>query len=212
MKFLKENRIGLVLFLLMAAVSAASYSSLPETLATKFDWYGKPTVWSSRDSVALMMPLVYVGLVLFVGLVVRLSPKEFSAPQSRSGLDRVLGAIGVFLLSIHIGLIAQSAAGISFIRIFSFGTALMLILLGTVFGKLERNYMIGIRVPWALFSDKNWSATHKFAGQMMIVCGTLLLIVTPFYASMPLAIAALMIPSLTPVVYSYHFFRNRELE
>ena len=41
----------------------------------------------------------------------------------------------------------------------------VMIVIGNYLPKTHRNYIIGIRLPWTLESDKNWRKTHRLAGK-----------------------------------------------
>jgi len=47
--------------------------------------------------------------------------------------------------------------------------------LGNVFPRLRSNWWVGIRTPWSLSSDANWSRTQRVAGYLLVLAGVLLL-------------------------------------
>lgn len=42
---------------------------------------------------------------------------------------------------------------------------------GSVLGRLPRNWIAGIRTPWTMRSPHVWSATHRVGGRLLIVLG-----------------------------------------
>ena len=64
------------------------------------------------------------------------------------------------------GLFYALSAGIALSvgRITTLCLGLMFAAIGNYLPKCRRNYTIGIKVTWALASDENWNATHRFAG------------------------------------------------
>ena len=49
-----------------------------------------------------------------------------------------------------------------------------MIVIGNYLPKTRRNYIIGIRLPWTLENDENWSKTHRLAGKIWVLGGLLL--------------------------------------
>lgn len=50
----------------------------------------------------------------------------------------------------------------------------VMIVIGNYLPKTRRNYIIGIRLPWTLENDENWSKTHLLAGKIWVLGGLLL--------------------------------------
>lgn len=211
MKMPTFNRLSLLLFLCLVITSFYFYPSLPDSIPTKFDFKGNPTQYSSKMFFILFMPGIFLLLLILTNVTVKVSPEKFSMPNSRSAMDRVIFGCGLLFLGIHLGLLLDPSGKEIFVKLFSFGSALFLIVVGTVFGKTERNLVIGIRVPWTIASEANWKATHRFGGKLMVIVGLMLFCISFFYSSMPLAIIAILAPTLTPGFYSYYYFRYREL-
>ncbi|MBX9768866.1 MAG: SdpI family protein [Bdellovibrionales bacterium] len=208
MKFLKENWMSLVLLLAMVAVSLYRFSDLPEAMPSKMSFDGKPIQYMHRDLVAFLMPILFLFLMVLLRFLVQASPQAFSMPRTENTMTKILFGCGLLLFAMHLGLIVNPGNKESFIQFFSYGIAVFLIVVGNVFGKTERNFFIGVRVPWTLASEGNWRATHRFGGKLMVISGILLLLVSPFYQSLPLAVTAMLVPALIPAFYSYYHFKK----
>lgn len=205
MNFIKENKLNLGLFTVLAAISAYMYTTLPPEIATRFDFHGNTSDHSATAWIAPLLPLVFLGLVAFIHIFVKASPKKFSMPQSRRSVKKILFAAGLLIGSIHIGLLSNKGYEF-FMQSFVWGTALFLIVAGNVFGKTERNFVVGIRVPWTMDSDSNWRATHRLAGKLMVGTGLLLLGVNFFYVNLFLAVGAIVLTCIVPAIYSYKIY------
>ena len=88
--------------------------------------------------------------------------------------------------------------------------AVFSVVVGNVFGKTERNFIIGLRLPWTIDSEANWKATHRFAGRLMVGMGALLFISNSIVANMWVTIAMTVAPVLLAVPYSYAYYANHE--
>lgn len=211
MKFFKDNLFSLILFLGLVAISFYFYPQLPSSIPTKFDFNGNPVQYSSREFVTILMPTIYLFLIFFIGIMVKASPEKFSMPNSKKAMDIIVAGCGLLFLGIHLGMVMDPGGKEIFVRYFSFGIALFLTVVGNVFGKTERNFFMGVRVPWTIASEANWRATHRFCGKMMVLFGLALLALSFFYSSMPVAMIAILIPTLTPVIYSYLYYKKNEI-
>lgn len=211
MKFLKENVPNLVLLAIVTAASFYFYPQLPEQMPTHYDWNGNPDQFSSREFVTVLLPAFYIGILALVALFMNISPAKFAMPNSRMALNRIIFAMGLLFASIHLGMLMEPTYKGVIEKFMSYGMALFLIVAGNVMGKTERNFFIGIRVPWTLASEENWRATHRFAGKMMVVFGVGLFIISFVTASLPVIITGLMVPLIAPVFYSFIYYRKHEL-
>jgi len=207
MKFLKGNALSFLLFAAMAAVSAKYYPMLPALVPTKFDLLGNPINYSSKEFVALFMPGFFLFMVFFIGAIVAVSPEKFSMLNSRNAMYKIVFGMGLLFAAIHVAFFMGFA---QMPRLFSIGIGLFLIVGGNVMGKTERNFLIGIRIPWTIASAQNWKMTHRFAGKLMVSAGLLLLIMAFVHPSMILALVAAILPSFAPVLYSYIYFQRHE--
>ena len=211
MKILKQNPFSLIVLGCLTVISVYFYPQLPENVATKFDFNGNPTQYSSREFATMFMPAIYFLLIFFTGIMVKASPEKFSMPNSKRPMDIIVAGCGLLFLFIHLGMLMDPGGKDTFVRYFSFGIALFLVVVGNVFGKTERNFFMGVRVPWTIASGANWRATHRFCGKMMVGFGLVLLVLSFFYSSMPASILAILVSSLSPVIYSYLYYRKHEM-
>lgn len=212
MRLLKKKLFSIMILGCLFAISFYFYPQLPDSIATKFDFNGNPTQYSSKTFVTVFMPAIYLVLILFINVMVKASPKKFSMPNSKNAMDMIVAGCGLLFLGIHFGMVADPGGKEVFVRSFSFGIALFLIVVGNVFGKTERNFFMGVRVPWTIASEANWRATHRFCGKMMVSFGLLLFVLSFVYSSMPVAIVAVLLPTLSPVIYSYLYYQKNEIQ
>jgi uncharacterized membrane protein len=210
MKFIKDNQLPLLVILGMVSSTIYFYQGLPALLPTKFDLNGQPTHYMSKDFVAWLNPCIYFAVFSLVQFLIKVSPEKFAMEQSRKALRMAIFGLGLLLLGIHLGTLTDPRGGSVFLKFVSDGSSAFLIVVGNVMGKMERNFFIGIRTPWTLASEENWHATHRFGGKMMVMFGMVLFVVSFSYVTMPIVIAAILIPLLIPVGYSYLYYRRQQ--
>ncbi len=210
MKFFTRNLFGISSFLIMVIMSLMLYPGLPDDLPAGFSMAGELLRTQSKDVVAPLTPGIFLGILLITNVVIGISPQRFTMPNSKRAMDTILGGIGVQCCFLHFALLMNGGDFDFFVRYFSYGMALFLVIVGNVWGKTERNFILGLRLPWTITSEANWRATHRFGGRLCVVSGALLLISNSLLANLWLTITLLSLPLLIPVIYSYTYYAKYE--
>jgi uncharacterized membrane protein len=82
--------------------------------------------------------------------------------------------------------------------------------MGSVMGRVRRNFYMGVRVPWTLASERVWNDTHRLAAWVWVACGLvgfgIIIAGLPFAVALALLIVALLVP----VVYSFVHYKVLE--
>ena len=111
------------------------------------------------------------------------------------------------------GLSYALSAGISLSvgRITTLCLGLMFAVIGNYLPKCRRNYTIGIKVTWALASDENWNATHRFAGKVWVIGGVAVMLAAllPEGWNVSAAVLGAVVISVIPTVYSYRYYKGQ---
>jgi len=209
MSFIRANLFSFIALGVMIAASLILWGSLPDQVPSHFNARGEVDDCSPKELVASLLPFVFVVLIAVVNVLVRISPRKFSMPNSKHAMDIILAGIGAMMVFLHLGLLLHGGEFDVFVRFFSWGMALFLLITGNVFGKTERNFFMGLRTPWTLASHANWKATHRFMGRLMVASGLALLLINTFYSNIWITVVLCVGPVLAPVVFSVlYYFRN----
>ena len=78
MNFLRANFLSLLPLLLMVVASLLLYPDLPDALPGSFDFDGELQRTSPKLLMVVLMPACFVGLVLAINLLNRISPHKYS--------------------------------------------------------------------------------------------------------------------------------------
>lgn len=210
MNFLHSNLLSFLALAAMVVLSILLYGDLPDNLPSQFGPSGEVQRMQSKDSMIVLFPGIYLGLIFLINLLISISPNKFSMPNSKRPMDIVIFGIGVLFCFLHFALLKNEGSFTFFVRYFSYGMAMFYIIVGNVFGKTERNFFIGIRLPWTIASEANWRATHRLAGKLMVASGALLLITNSLVVNLYYTLAICIVPGLIPVVYSFIYFNENE--
>ncbi|QHW33067.1 DUF1648 domain-containing protein [Paenibacillus rhizovicinus] len=201
-----------ILYLLLALSPAIGalllYDQLPETMATHFGANNEVNGTMGKNTAILVL-----ALLGFVPLLMRirrsLDPKRANFASfttafeiSRFGAALLLAAAGWMMVAYNLGY------HIDIRKIILIAVGLLFAVMGNYMTQVRPNYMFGIRTPWTLANEEVWRKTHRFGGPVMMLGGLIALIAAFFdgSASVAVFIAAIVVASLIPVVYSYVLF------
>ena len=204
----KELLLTSAVCLLPLLAGVALYPRLPETMATHWGFDGTANGWSSRAATVFGLPLLILALHLVcsyaesrdtkrknVNPVLRTVMLWFCPAVSLLGGALTLGTgLGY---EMHVGTVAPVFVGLLFL------------ILGNYLPKLRRNRTMGIKLPWTLQSEENWTRTHRLSGFLWVLCGlvmiplSLLRLWSGWLFGVLLAVMVLI-----PTVYSYALHRK----
>jgi len=200
--------------LLALAASAAAYGRLPERMPTHWNAAGEVDGHGSRLMGAFLLPGLMLLMAALVPLLPRIDPRGASYEEFRPTYHLVMNAVVTLLLVVHLVVLA-SALGhdVPATRIILVGVGLLLVLIGALLPRMRPNWMIGIRTPWTLSSERVWQRTHRVGGMLMLAAGvvtTLAAALPDTRRAVPVMIGSAMVAAFGAVVYSYVAWRQEQ--
>ena len=203
-----RDKVLWIALLALCLASAAVYvlwalPAMPETVPTHWGADGSVNGWSSKGSTIFMgviMPILMLALLFAVPFF---DPRGASYNRFKGIYQGFSAAFTVFMIimawltpATALGLIPESGSFVSALVFGFFG--LLLVGLGAAMPHIEPNYTFGVRIPWTLNDSDNWRRTHRFAGPVFVVMGTVMLVAAFFSASIPQAalVAVLLVALL----------------
>lgn len=181
------------------------YSELPETMPIHFDISGAPDRFADKTMALLLLPAIGLVLSLYLPIFIRLSPKGYQLEESQTLVAKFVTVLLLFFAILHFGILGASLypSEVSVQRVISVALGGLTMALGNYLHKSEKNFFIGIRTPWALVSDENWRATHRFAGKLLFGLGFVSLLISWFIPNPAVPGVALLFGCLLPYFYSF---------
>ena len=210
MKVLNKRMLMLtsIVILLPMLIGFALWNQLPAQVPIHFDFRGTPDNYSSRLFAVVALPLFVLACHLLSLFATMHDPKK----QNFS--DKILN-ITVWIcpvVSLYVAVIVYSNALGYPLNAARCGTILIGVLftaLGNYLPKCRQNYTVGIKLPWTLDDEDNWNHTHRFGGYVMSMVGLLVLIAGLVGFNIPsVLIIALLVASLSPIVYSFLYAKR----
>ncbi len=199
--------------LLLAAIGLSlwAYPQLPAQVVTHWDFYGRANGWSSREFHSILFPGILVAMYILFSVMPLLDPKG-ERYQEFAGVYRIFRnlILSVFLVVFAAATFSNLGYAVNIGVVVSGAIGLLMIALGNYFGKLKRNWFMGLRTPWTLSSDNVWNKTHRLGGRLFMIWG-LGLILAPWLA--PTVAFVILIGGLIALmawitIYSYVLFKK----
>ena len=193
--------------LLPLPVGTALYPRLPEIMVTHWDFSGNANGWSSRAATVFGLPLVILALHLVCFYAESRETKKNTNPVLRTVLLWFCPAVSLLGGAVTLGTGLGYEMHIS--TVVPVFVGLLFLILGNYLPKIRQNRTMGIKLPWTLQSEENWTRTHRLAGFLWVAGGLLLILLTLLglgstwvYA----AVTAAMV--LIPGFYSWELHRK----
>lgn len=186
-----------------------AYPQLPKLVPIHWDAHGNS--WGPKWSLFLYTPGLMLGILLMFVALPWLSPKKFKVNSFRPTNLYIMVVI-VALLAYSQLLVLSSGLGwdVDANRALAGGVCLLIALFGNVIGKMQPNFLIGIRTPWTLCSEQVWQATHRFAAKTLVAGGMLALMGVILGIPLWLPVATILLALFMPVLYSFIFYKQFE--
>lgn len=209
---IKQNKgtiiLTSVIILIPMLLGLILWNEFPDQMPIHWNASGEIDGWGSKLFVVVLLPLFMLAIHWFCIIVTAADPK--SKNISGIALQLVLWICPVLSLMV-VGLVLATGIGldISVEVVMPLVLGAMFLVLGNYLPKCKQNYTIGIKVSWALEDEANWNATHRFAGWVWTI-GSIIIMATAIFGSFWLVIAATLIMAISPMVYSYLYYRKHK--
>ena len=213
--YFKKNKWMIIISALITLIPIIAgvilWDKLPDMVPSHWGVNGEVDGYLAKPMFVFGMPLIMVALILVGSIATAIDPKN--ANHGKKSLVLVYAIVPA--LSIILSTFTYcSALGVDvpMLNLVVAVVGIVLIFVGNYLPKCKPNYTIGIKIMWTLNSDKNWVATHRFAGKVWFVGGVIVAIsaLLPTGILPWVAFAVFAITALAPVIYSFVYFKNHQ--
>jgi uncharacterized membrane protein len=203
-----------LLIALAFAISIVVYNRLPDPMPTHWNMHGEVDDYSSRPVGAFLMPLIMIGIAALIPVLPKIDPRGRNYEKFDTTYFTIMNATITLMLVIHVfALAAALGSSVSVGRVVPAAAGLLLIVIGNLLPRVRPNWMVGIRNPWTLSSDRVWERAHRVGGYLMLALGVLLLLsgpLAPPMATVVLALGGVIAVGIGLTVYSYILWRQEK--
>jgi uncharacterized membrane protein len=208
---------ALIIYLLPVVYLLYVYSSLPVNVPMHYGLNGKVDRYGSKgEFVMVQCIMLFIGLLVYLLLrfLPAIDPKK-KVKYSEETFQKIALGIIIFLSALDIVIIfATVNQGFRVDKLVFPMVGLLFVFLGNVMNNIKPNYFVGIRTPWTLESEETWRATHRVAGKVWFAGGiilTILMLLLPSNITFVVFMSGVISIALVPVVYSYIYFKNHQV-
>lgn len=161
-----------LLILGMFLLAAATWPGAPERIPVHWNIAGEVDRYGSKVEGLLGIPLLALGIYLLMVVLPRLDPGRANYPRF-AGAYTVIRLSLVTLLAVLYGVVHLWIRGrhVDVATVTPLLVGGLLVVLGSLMGKIRPNWFVGIRTPWTLSSKSAWVKTHRVGGWAFIAMG-----------------------------------------
>ena len=205
----KKLIISSIVILLPIVFGLLLWDQLPDMMATHWGVDNRPDGWSSKTFAVFGMPLILLAMQWLCLWITKFDKSQKNqSPKAIAMIFWLVPMISLFISAIMYGIALGNTVNITTFLFVMLG--LMFVGIGNYLPKTKQNRHLGIKVIWALRSEENWNATHRFGGKVWVIGGLVIALGAFFpmnYAILALFPAILLL-TLAPAVYSYLYYRK----
>lgn len=203
-----------LLIALAFAISIVVYNRLPDPMPTHWNMHGEVDGYGSRLVGAFLMPLIMIAIAALIPVLPKIDPRGRNYEKFDTTYFTIMNATITLMLVIHVfALAAALGLNISVGGLVPAAVGLLLIVVGNLLPRVRPNWMVGIRNPWTLSSNRVWERAHRVGGYMMLALGVLLLLSGPLAPPMTtfvLTLGGVIAIGIGLTIYSYVLWRKEK--
>lgn len=201
-------------------VSAVAFPYLPALVPIHWVASGQADQFAGRIEFAFSLPLLMLGLWLFLSLAPRYDRLLFVRYEVRAADSAIVRPvyhrmIMIFLIVILAAQVLEVASAVGWIpggqeRTFAIVLSIGMIAVGNSMPTVtRRNAFVGVRLPWAFASEDVWRRTQRASGYGMVAAGVIGLVgaMVVHSAFVKVLMAALLVQVVAVLVYSFSLAR-----
>lgn len=187
------------------------YNDLPDQMAIHWGVNGQADGFAPKIVAVVFLPLILSAVNVLLQVFVYNDPKRMNISKKMASLT--IWTIPVIAIIIQpITLLIGLGIDIKIDVIVPLVVGALLMVMGNYMPKCKMNYTVGIRLPWTLADQENWSKTHRLAGFVYVIAGlcmilnTLVNVINFVVFIIIIAIAMLFIPG----IYSFILYHKKK--
>ena len=170
---------------------------------THWNYEGVIDGYSSRLFASLLMPTIMIIIYLLITFLPKFDPKSSKFKNSENAYFYIKFAFVLLFTIINaVMMFATLGYPVKMNVVMPAIIGILFVLIGIWMPKIEQNYFMGFRTPWALENETVWKSTQKAGGIAFVICGVCMLPIA-IWGSPWMIIALIFATVLIPFVYSY---------
>ncbi|VVB75573.1 SdpI/YhfL protein family protein [uncultured archaeon] len=210
----KGNRliaVSALMAIVTIIITLCVYSLLPAQMITHWGISGEANGFMPKEFGAWIIPIISIAILALLYYIPRLDPLKENIDKFKSVYHMLIAVVcGFFLYSQLILLAINMDATINMTQLLVPALGVLFVAIGAILPRTKRNYFIGIKTPWTLYSDKVWDDTHRIGGRVFTVAGIIIFLsafASPNHTFI-LVFTSIIAAAAIPIAYSYKSFKS----
>lgn len=210
---IKKGIITSLVTLIPILAGILLWEKLPEQMPIHWGVNGEADGFAGRGFAVFVLPLILLVLHWLCIIATMLDPKNKFQSKKVSGMVYWIAPILSMLVN-GATYVYSMGKPLDMIMIVMLIAGLLFVILGNYMPKCRPNHTIGFRIAWTLNDERNWNATHRLGGKVMVIGGLLLIggAFLPKPVNVILTLIVIVAGVLVPVVYSYVYYKKHDME
>lgn len=207
---MKEKKMMIItslVCLLPILLGVVLYPQLPEQIATHFDSHGVANGYSPKAFAVFGLPVFLAVINAICHVAIANDPKRSNSAPVIANISKWICPVCSIIINPVMYLIALGYDNMPVTMITTMLVSMLIIILGAYMPKCKQNYTIGIKLPWTLHDEENWNKTHKFAGMVWVIGGSVMLVAGLFEVMWVFGVVLAVIV-VVPAVYSFVYYKK----
>lgn len=206
--------VGLACLAVMAVITIWAWIQIPSgaEIPTHFGPDGQPDAYGSKAFGLLLMPAVSAGILALLYAVPAIDPRRANLAQSGLAYNTIAIAVMVLMTGVDLVIVLYALGRpIDVGVLITVGVGLLFLIIGFALPRLKSSYLVGIRTPWTLTSEKSWRQTHILGAWLFGIFGAALIVsglLLPTAVMPTVLFAGVAVVLVVPTVYSYVVWRS----
>jgi len=161
-----------MLMLLPALAGVTAWPFMPDSVPVHWGMSGRPDRFGSPWELILTFVILNPVLGALMLVLPRLGPMKGNFERFGETYGRICVTLLAGMTVIAIALLMRGAGrNVPITSTLPITLGIMLALVGNWFGKIRRNFWVGIRTPWTLANERVWERTHRLGGKLVVLYG-----------------------------------------
>jgi uncharacterized membrane protein len=203
---------SIVLIVLLFLVNIYAYTILPETIVTHWNDSGQPNGTMGKFWGLFLVPIITLFAFLLFLLIPFIDPLKNNIEKFRKYYESFIFVFTLFMFYVNaITILWNLGTKLNINLSLMPALGLLFIYLGILLKNVKRNWLIGIRTPWTLSSEKVWDKTHKLGSKLFIISGIITFLGLFFPGQIILfVLVPIILSSIWLIIYSYLMYRKEK--
>ncbi|MGC9363635.1 MAG: SdpI family protein [Fidelibacterota bacterium] len=170
---------AIVVFIIITLVAVWAARQLPPDIQLPVHWNvaSEPDRYAGKFLGLFIMPMVILGITVLLVFAPYIEPRQKHIKMSMKAYNIIIIGLVLVFAALHV-VVIMNALGkpLSIEKIVPALIGLLFIIIGNFMGKVRSNYMLGIKTPWTLSSERAWNKTHRLGGWLFVIVGFLIVL------------------------------------